>query len=179
MITQRPLSSLPFDVAADLVAELFGTDRAGARALGRGQDGGEVIAVGDDRDGGFVAAAIYALAPLTGHPLARRLTGGVGGPERFAGPFGIVSPIAVRDGRDLAVHAAIVSGVAHRALARLYGAVFFCALDRGLAEVYRRFGLEFPAELAQVGPAIGVLDPNLPSSLAILRALDQGHDLAA
>ena len=50
-------------LSADLVAELFGIERAGARALGRGQDGSEVIAVGDERDGRFVAAAIYALAP--------------------------------------------------------------------------------------------------------------------
>jgi len=201
---ERPLASFPIDHATDLVTALFAIDGPLGRALVRQASGdpdpvtaarreldraiagvrgafADAMVVGRSRAGGFEAAAIYALSPLTGHPLARRLTGAIGAPcrARFAAPYGLVHAIALRDPGDLGAHAAIVSHVAHRALARLYGAVFVCALDRGTAGVYRRFGLEFPAELASVGPAVGVLEPSLPSSLAILRALDQGHDLAA
>jgi hypothetical protein len=170
MHLERPLASLPVHEASRLVADLFGDPRGRA-------DLGEAMVVGREINGRFAPLGIYALAPLCGHPLARRLTAAIGGPIDgcYAGPFGIVHVLAGRAG--CGAEAALLTRIAHRALACLYGAVFFCGVER--AGPYQRLGVEFPGMLATVGPAMGVLEPGQPASLAILRALDQGLDLAA
>ena len=116
---------------------------------------------------GDVEVGRFALRGLHDHGAGRRLAAAIGGPRqvRFPGPHGIVHDVVV----PCEAHVdAVVAAIAHRSLARLYGAVFFCGGDHRHGGVLRALGGELPPELA--GLALGVFEPARVDNLARLRA---------
>lgn len=146
---------------------------------------------------GDVEVGRFALRGLYDHVAGRRLAAAIGGPRqlRFPGPHGIVHDVSIACDRELAHVEAVFAAIAHRSLARLYGAVFFCGKapchrsdrdrsccghDRCQAGVLRAMGIELPAELAatDLAPVIGVFEPARVENLARLRALELGRAIA-
>lgn len=141
------------------------------RSLPAGDDPAAFVVV---HGGGAVGR--FALRGIHDHVAGRRLAAAIGGPRqlRFPGPHGLVHDVVI-DGAATAHAEAVLAAIAHRALGRLYGAVFFCAQDRGLAGVLRTLGVELPPELAATGiaPVIGVYEPGRAENLARLRAFER------
>jgi hypothetical protein len=116
---------------------------------------------------GDVEVGRFALRGLHDHSAGRALAAAIGGPRqaRFPGPHGIALDVVIA----CEAHAdAVFAAIAHRALARLYGAVFFCGGDP-----LRSLGVERPVDLD--GLALGVFEPARIDNLARLRAAELGR----
>jgi hypothetical protein len=161
MFSDQPVRSLPAAARAQLAALFAADDRLAA------EDPDAFAVTRGDR-----LVGVFALRGLNDHARGRRLASMIGGPRqtRFPGPHGLVHALALADGLDHPELEAVFAAIARRSLARMYGTIFFCGVDRGVGLALRALGVELPADLAAIGiaPVIGAYQPARAENLARL-----------
>jgi hypothetical protein len=127
-----------------------------------------VHTIGVTHDLGYEPVGIYAVRPLTAHPIGRRLDATM--PARAPGTGarrGIVHAVAIRDDHAglTALRTAFV-GVARKAVEQDLDVLYFYSSDHRLAGVYKHFGMEFPEGLALPGSRhlVGRFDTRRPDN---------------
>jgi hypothetical protein len=129
-----------------------------------------VHTIGFEREARYEPFGIFAFRDLQEHArgavLARQI---LYSRVRYPGRIGIGHSVALLDAEATREALTwVLLSIAQKALAGAYSFVFFFSSDLRLAGLYRRFGMEFPADLRFPDSAhlVGVFDVKAPANLA-------------
>jgi hypothetical protein len=178
MLTERPLASLPVETAEQFIRALFAPDQRFARAFHHywrvvlkqneptaklnthielAQSAAKLIAelgdpymhslCSDDRPVG-----IFGYRDLRAHAVGAKIADVVAKSSLAAtckGPLGIAHCVGILDAHaSLDLLKRIFASIARKATVEGHQQLFFFTSDHRLEGLYRRFGMEFPPELA-------------------------------